>query len=84
MDNEHAIHMKFPLKVAPIRPEILAIETQQIMQVSSLAMDDPEVIALWYGESDVSTPKFICVSIRVTKGNIMYASGRLNHHLLIS
>ena len=54
--------MKFPLKVAPIRPEILAIETQQIMQVSSLAMDDPEVIALWYGESDVSTPDFICAA----------------------
>ena len=54
--------MKPPLKVAPIRPEILAIETQQIMQVSTLAMDDPEVIAMWYGESDVSTPDFICAA----------------------
>ena len=54
--------MKSPLKVAPIRPEILAIETQQIMQVSTLAMDDPEVIAMWYGESDVSTPDFICAA----------------------
>ncbi|PPR59811.1 MAG: hypothetical protein CFH10_01764, partial [Alphaproteobacteria bacterium MarineAlpha4_Bin2] len=25
-------------KLAPIRPEVLAIETQQIMQVSTLAM----------------------------------------------
>lgn len=49
-----------PRKIAPVRPEILAIETQQIMQVSTLAMDDPEVIALWYGESDVTTPDFIC------------------------
>ena len=54
--------MKSPLKDAPIRPEILAIETQQIMQVSTLAMDDPEVIAMWYGESDVSTPDFICAA----------------------
>lgn len=54
--------MKPPLKVAPIRPEILAIETQQIMQVSTLAMDDPEIIAMWYGESDVSTPDFICAA----------------------
>ncbi len=54
--------MKSPLKVAPIRPEILALETQQIMQVSTLAMDNPEVIAMWYGESDVSTPDFICAA----------------------
>ena len=46
--------------IAPLRPEILAIETQQIMQVSTLAMDDPDVIAMWYGESDVKTPDFIC------------------------
>lgn len=48
----------FPL--APVRPGVLAIETQQIMQVSVLGMDDPEVIPLWYGESDVPTPGFIC------------------------
>ena len=46
--------------LAQIRPEVLAIETQQIMQVSTLAMDDPEVIAMWYGESDITTPEFIC------------------------
>ena len=32
---------------------------QQIGQVSSLAMGDPDVIPLWYGESDVPTPGFI-------------------------
>ena len=46
--------------LAPIRPEVLAIETQQIMQVSTLAMDDPEVIAMWYGASDITAPEFIC------------------------
>lgn len=44
----------------PIRDSIAALETQQIMQVSELALDDPDVIPLWYGESDMPTPRFIC------------------------
>ena len=44
----------------PIRDSIAALETQQIMQVSGLALDDPDVIPLWYGESDMPTPRFIC------------------------
>lgn len=45
---------------APIRPAIEIFETQQIMQVSQMALGDPDVIPLWYGESDVETPDFIC------------------------
>ena len=45
---------------APIRPAIRDFETQQIMQVSQLALGDPDVIPLWYGEYDVNTPAFIC------------------------
>lgn len=45
---------------APIRPAIESFETQQIMQVSELALGDPGIIPLWYGESDVRTPDFIC------------------------
>lgn len=44
----------------PIRNSIAAQETQQIMQVSELALDDPDIIPLWYGESDMPTPRFIC------------------------
>jgi aspartate aminotransferase len=44
----------------PIRPAIAGFETQQIMQVSELALGDPDVIPLWYGESDLPTPDFIC------------------------
>ena len=60
--------------MAPVRPEILAIETQQIMQVSMLAIDDPDVIALWYGESDVRTPDFICdaASAALKRGQTFY------------
>ena len=66
--------MESPFKLAPIRPEILAIETQQIMQVSTLAMDDPDVIAMWYGESDVTTPAFICdaASEALRRGQTFY------------
>ena len=55
--------MESPFKLAPIRPEILAIETQQIMQVSTLEMDEPEVIAMWYGESDITPPEFNCACL---------------------
>ena len=42
-----------------IRDRIRGLETQQILQVSELALGDPSVIPLWYGESDVPTPDFI-------------------------
>jgi aspartate/methionine/tyrosine aminotransferase len=45
--------------IARIRPAIRDLELQQIGQVSSLAMGDPDVIPLWYGESDMPTPGFI-------------------------
>ncbi len=44
---------------AGIRSVIRDLELQQIGQVSSLAMGDPDVIPLWYGESDMPTPGFI-------------------------
>jgi aspartate/methionine/tyrosine aminotransferase len=42
-----------------IRSRIRDLETQQILQVSSLALGDPNVIPLWYGESDLATPDAI-------------------------
>ena len=39
-----------------VRPRIRDLEAQQIGQVSSLALGDPNVIPLWYGESDLATP----------------------------
>lgn len=44
---------------AEVRARIRDLETQQIYQVARLGFDDPNVIALWYGESDVATPDFI-------------------------
>ncbi|MCS6879105.1 MAG: pyridoxal phosphate-dependent aminotransferase [Geminicoccaceae bacterium] len=43
----------------PLRPEILALEPSGIMKVAADHLDDPEVIPLWFGESDIVTPAFV-------------------------
>ena len=57
-----------------IRACIRELETQQILQVSQLALGDPKVIPLWYGESDVPTPDFInrAASDALAAGNTFY------------
>lgn len=44
---------------APIRRTMSDFMPQHITEVSKLAFDDPKVIRLWYGESDLATPAFI-------------------------
>jgi aspartate/methionine/tyrosine aminotransferase len=46
--------------VAPIRPEIEALEDSRIVQVWKLGFKIPDVIGLWVGEGDLPTPAFIC------------------------
>lgn len=41
------------------RPEMLALEQNGITRLAFPRMDDPKVIALWFGEGDVATPAFI-------------------------
>lgn len=43
----------------PIREEIAALELSGIGKVAIGALHDPEVIPLWFGESDLVTPAFI-------------------------
>lgn len=43
----------------PIRPEILGLLPNGIGEVSSLGLGRPDIIPLWFGESDVVTPAFI-------------------------
>ena len=45
--------------MGPIRGEIAGLELTGISQVAASAMHDPEVIPLWFGESDFVTPAFI-------------------------
>lgn len=47
---------------APLRDTIRNLEEQQILAVSKLGLGDPTVIPLWYGESDLATPDFICAA----------------------
>ena len=42
-----------------IRPEISALELSGIGKIAVGALDDPEVIPLWFGESDIVTPAFV-------------------------
>ena len=42
-----------------IRDEIAALELSGIGKVAIGALDDPEVIPLWFGESDLVTAPFI-------------------------
>ena len=43
----------------PVRAEIASLEPNGIGGVSALAFGRPDVIPLWYGESDLVTPAFI-------------------------
>ena len=63
---------------AYIRPAVTAIETQQILAVSQLALGDKSVIPLWYGESDVPTPAFICAAAQraLGQGETFYSHKR--------
>lgn len=45
--------------MGPIREEIAALELSGIGKVAVGALHDPEVIPLWFGESDLVTPSFI-------------------------
>ncbi|HTW51869.1 MAG TPA: pyridoxal phosphate-dependent aminotransferase [Stellaceae bacterium] len=42
-----------------VRQAIHDLETSRIADMVALGFGDPEVVALWYGESDVPTPSFI-------------------------
>lgn len=42
-----------------VRQAIANMEQQRIGAVSKLAIGEPDVIALWFGESDLETPQFI-------------------------
>jgi aspartate aminotransferase len=43
----------------PFRDAVLSIERNGIGRVSMLGLGDPDVIPLWFGESDLPTPAFI-------------------------
>lgn len=44
---------------SPIRPLLRALRPNGIVEVAHLGLDRPALIPLWFGESDLVTPKFI-------------------------
>ncbi len=42
-----------------VRSAIAQMQTQRIGEVSRIAIGDPDVIPLWFGEPDLDTPEFI-------------------------
>ncbi|MCC6921003.1 MAG: pyridoxal phosphate-dependent aminotransferase [Alphaproteobacteria bacterium] len=43
----------------PIRPAILNLAPNAIAEVSRMGLGDPDIIPLWFGETDLVTPAFI-------------------------
>ncbi len=53
-----ATHSKDPA-MPTVRTAISDMQTQRIGEVSRIAIGDPDVIPLWFGEPDLDTPEFI-------------------------
>ncbi len=45
--------------MSPVRPVIETLELSGIAKVALEALEDPDVVPLWFGESDIVTPDFI-------------------------
>jgi aspartate aminotransferase len=64
--------------LAPIRPEIEALEDSRIVEVWKLGFKVPDVIGLWVGEGDLPTPAFICeeAAAALRRGETFYTYKR--------
>jgi aspartate/methionine/tyrosine aminotransferase len=64
--------------LAPIRPEIEALEDSRIVEVWKLGFQVPDVIGLWVGEGDLPTPAFICeeAAAALRRGETFYTYKR--------
>jgi len=51
--------LALPRHPAPIRDRVANIPSSRIADVASLGRDNPDVIPLWFGEGDLTTPEFI-------------------------
>jgi aspartate aminotransferase len=45
--------------MSPIRPQIQALDHTGIMKVSAMGLGNADILPLWFGETDLATPKFI-------------------------
>jgi len=63
---------------APVRRTIRDLQGSRIREVAHIGMGDPEVIPLWFGEPDLSTPQFIndAASRALAQGHTFYTPNR--------
>ncbi|SNB64989.1 Aspartate/methionine/tyrosine aminotransferase [Arboricoccus pini] len=61
-----------------IRPDIESLGFSGINKIATTALEDPEVIPLWFGESDIVTPDFIrqAASAAMDGGKTFYSYAR--------
>jgi aspartate/methionine/tyrosine aminotransferase len=64
--------------MSPIRPTIQNLAINGIAQVAGLGLGDPDIVPLWFGESDLVTPKFIRDAARkaLDEGKTFYSGQR--------
>jgi aspartate aminotransferase len=64
--------------MSAIRETIERLELSGISKVAIGALNDPEVIPLWFGESDIVTPDFICDAAKraLDQGQTFYSYSR--------
>ena len=58
-----------------VRDAIRDLPASRIAEISALGMGDPEVIPLWYGEGDLTTPEFIGAAANTAS---LYIGGALD------
>ncbi len=68
---------KSPRK-SPIRPAIVNLPANGIAEVSRIGLGDPDIIPLWFGESDLVTPDFISAAAKkaLDDGKTFYTHAR--------
>jgi aspartate/methionine/tyrosine aminotransferase len=65
-------------KLSPVRPAIAAIQPNDIARVAYLALGEPDLLPLWFGETDLKTPDFICEAAKkaLDEGYTFYTHAR--------
>ena len=64
--------------LSPVRPTIAAIRPNDIGRVAYLALGEPDLLPLWFGETDLKTPDFICDAAKkaLDEGYTFYTHAR--------
>jgi aspartate/methionine/tyrosine aminotransferase len=77
--------------MGPIRQFVLDLQPSGIGQIAREGLDDPEVIPLWFGESDLNSPTFVNEAAKQalddgktfynwTRGHLPVREGLLRYH----